>query len=122
MNSKKQFQICRLGAQPVVCFAAEELARYLSEMTKHPVPAQYTNVFSRDAKVLYVGEVKDFATLDIGVPCEVSAWDDALESRAVEGVAQAIEFLNTTEKESFWALDLHSTHHRLGQLKLKYAE
>ena len=44
------------------------------------------------------------------------------KSRAVEGVTQAVEFLHETEEESFWAMDLYSTSHKLGQLKMKYAE
>jgi hypothetical protein len=72
-----QFQICRLGHQPVVVFAADELARYLSIMTRKPVSARYTTAFADEAKVLYVGELEDFEA-GLSLPCEASAWDDAL--------------------------------------------
>lgn len=78
MNSKSQFQICRLGTQLVVSFAADELARYLSKMTKKRVTAIYSKVFSPETKVLYVGGVKDFADLGVALPCEVSTCDDTL--------------------------------------------
>lgn len=93
MSARGPFQICRLGSQPVVAFAADELARYLSAMTNSSVGAQYSKVFADRAKVLYVGEVQDFAALDLSLPCEVSAWDDTLVIRTL-GKALALSGSN----------------------------
>ena len=101
MSSVRQFEICRLGTHPVVSFAAEELAHYLSEMTKKPVTAAYANVFSDETKALYVGEVKDFAALDIAVPCALSACDDTL---VLKTIGKALVFSGSNPRSALFAV------------------
>ena len=44
------------------------------------------------------------------------------KSHATAGINKVVEFLHDTEEESFWAMDLHSTSHKLEQLEMKYVE
>ena len=76
MGHRRQFpQIFRLGKDPVVNFAADELSRYLSAMTGRQIMPCAVKSFSRETKALYVGLVDDLSAFNVTMPCESSRND-----------------------------------------------
>ncbi len=101
MNKESVLQVCRLGTQPVVGFAAEELARYLNKMTGKRAVCAFTKSFSAEHHALYVGGIEDFADQHVTVPCASS---NSVDTAVLRSIGRALMLSGSNPRSVLFAV------------------